>query len=299
MKLSSSVQRLLILRSRSQEDGFGWWEVIAMLVVLGILGFIGSLLYPNQTNKCCGSSPKQYLTSISRSQQAYYLEEGRFSLGLEDLGLSEKFIPSRVLENYTFRIQTARRATFSYAIANAPTLRSYVSAVFVTKVNGEDTTSSILCESKAQGISNLAPPTYQKGVLACGKGTNDLSSYLDHVPKHYLENINYSQQAYYLKKSRFAVNFREVGLGQTFLSLSPLEHHKLRIETTRHATFAYIITKRGSLPSYVGAVFATKGNGGKATSSIICESKARGIPHLAAPAYQKGVLACGKGTNKL
>jgi len=184
MRTQLQVRLLQFLFTQSRDMGFSLWTLLGLLLLLGALGAIVLPSFLNQSNKC-GSSPrleaKQYLGSINRAQMAYYLEELTFASTVRDLGLG---IDSHTSKSSFFITHSKPNAAFSYAIADkAPEksssqrLNSYVGAVYITpqKKNGEAVMVEIICEADFPNITHPALPTYQKGVLACGKGTKDIN----------------------------------------------------------------------------------------------------------------------------
>lgn len=118
---------------------------------------------------------KQYIGSMNRAQEAYYLTEQSFSSNIADLGLGIK----TETESYAYSTQITDNAAFNYGISRKDKVRSYVGGVFVVPATDFDadaasdeiTTVAILCEADTPGSIKPVVPTYQKGELACGQGT--------------------------------------------------------------------------------------------------------------------------------
>jgi len=185
MKLLFSIQRLLVLGSNSQDQGFALWRAIVILLGLGGLGLI-ALPFVAGVGTSCGPTPaseaRNNLRSVNRAQQAYYLENRQFSSSVADLGLG---INTQTVKKYLLSTKTTGKAAFSYAIADRPNPpaktynKSYVSAVFLTpqKKDGEVVTVGILCQSDSPDMIHLPTPTYKQGVIVCGKGTTKMGEY--------------------------------------------------------------------------------------------------------------------------
>ncbi|MEG4520143.1 MULTISPECIES: type IV pilin-like G/H family protein [unclassified Microcoleus] len=103
-----------------------------------------------QANKAKQAEAKQYVSSMNRGQQAFYAEQGRFASTLEEfqkggiLGLKSE------TENYSYRIVLSNNKRFvqSIALPKIDGLRNYTGIVYLVKsAGGEQTTSSILCQS--------------------------------------------------------------------------------------------------------------------------------------------------------
>jgi len=180
--------------SNSQDSGCG---CLLSLIVLGLLGLIFVPSYFRTSSHGHGQSEgRNYVGAMNRGQQAYFLEQDKFSDAIPVLGLEIK--PKT--KNYIYSIRVTDNAAFNYGIARSDKytykrkyfgpfhkkvrrpLRSYVGGVFIvpdTKVDpnataDELTTISILCEAVAIGATKPAEPTYIDEELACGEGTIEL-----------------------------------------------------------------------------------------------------------------------------
>lgn len=113
----------------------------------------------NQKNKAGQNDVvKQYITILSRAQQAYYLEHGKFAADIKELGI----IANLETEFYRYQILPQKDNKRSAAIAAVPKnseLPSYIGAVFVTQVSGKTTTVTQICESDKPSTSPPAMPT--------------------------------------------------------------------------------------------------------------------------------------------
>lgn len=88
---------------------------------------------------------QMYVTAINRAQQAYFLEQSKFSTNLKDLQLGT--ISNEA--EYSYQIQQPKgrpQRVFVTATPKKPDLPSYVGAVFVTNVNGEAVTVAGVCQ---------------------------------------------------------------------------------------------------------------------------------------------------------
>lgn len=96
---------------------------------------------------------KQYVSSMLRAQQAYYLEKERFAAQLSELGLGIR--PET--QNYLYRIFPYRDRTKAVMVAGVPKkngFKSYVGFVNLGKAGDDWTTFTILCASNA-ALPNL------------------------------------------------------------------------------------------------------------------------------------------------
>jgi type II secretory pathway pseudopilin PulG len=100
----------------------------------------------NQATNQPEGEGKQFIGTINRAQQAYYLEYQKFSTTIEQLDINIK--PET--ENYRYRIISPLKQTqsvISTASAKKPELRSYTGITFVSNIKGETITSTAICET--------------------------------------------------------------------------------------------------------------------------------------------------------
>jgi type IV pilus assembly protein PilA len=184
MRTQLQGRMLHFLSAQSRDMGFSLWTLMGLLLLLGALG---AIVLPSffQPRGGCLPSPqseaRRHIGSMNRAQQAYYLENETFATTVTDLGVG---INSQTSKRFFFSSDRQHNAAFSYAIADRSPeklsnqrLNNYVGAVYVTpqKKNGEIVVLEIICEANSPAIGRLTLPTYQKGVLACGKNTKDIS----------------------------------------------------------------------------------------------------------------------------
>ncbi|MBW4692193.1 MAG: type IV pilin-like G/H family protein [Lyngbya sp. HA4199-MV5] len=142
----------------STEQGFTLIELLVVIIIIGILSAIALPSFLNQANKAKETESKQYVGSMNRSQQAYYLEKSSFSSDVSLLGLGIKTDTN----NYTYAIQGAAET----AVANVSypkftnTLRAHTGGVGVGTTtglaDGEATTLAVLCQSKTPHAGDVA-----------------------------------------------------------------------------------------------------------------------------------------------
>jgi type IV pilus assembly protein PilA len=166
--------------SNSAYNGCG-----CLLLLMGI-GVIGAIALPSFLGggAVCGGKPKtreakQYVSSMSKGQQAYFAEKNAFSSSVNALGIGIKTETT----NFKYSIRATKKAAFNYAVAKENHLKSYVGGVFLVPAKNfepnaakeEITTTSILCEADFPGTIKPAEPTYENGKIACGKGTTQVT----------------------------------------------------------------------------------------------------------------------------
>jgi hypothetical protein len=148
---------------------------LALLGLLGV-GFI-FLIDPlfwtgNDPSKIKQSEAKQYIGSMNRAQQAYFLEEDNFTDNIPELGLGI----STETENYTYSSHATLLSAINYGVSRQSDLKSYVGGVFLGSVEetGELTTLAIFCETKDKGTHRPPAPIVEDGVIQCAPETVNL-----------------------------------------------------------------------------------------------------------------------------
>lgn len=146
------------------------------VVALGSVQFVSTSIEAHETSmKAKQSEAKMYIGSVTRMQQAHFLENGQFAPQLDALGSS---IPSKT-DNYQYQITVAERDfTVATAAAQMGGLKSYTGAVSAVPVSGteEITTISVICESEGATKTPPATPTLREGKLQCPSGSFDPSA---------------------------------------------------------------------------------------------------------------------------
>lgn len=143
--------------------------IAAILVSLIGLVFVLSLIalpsFLNQANKAKQSEAKQYIGSMNKGQQAYFVEKQEFSDNIYDLGLGIKSETT----NYSYDISkiSSSRYVISTATAKDEQLKSYSGIVYVD----DDITKSMICETDEPSLT--APDDFDY-VDECPSGSSEL-----------------------------------------------------------------------------------------------------------------------------
>lgn len=147
-----------ILRKKKENEGFTLIELLVVIIIIGILSAIALPSFLNQASKARQSEAKQFIGSINRAQQAYYLENANaFTTVLTELALGIR--PNT--DNYAYDIGATKPSEFvtNKARARAKSLKSYAGVVYTSDqtVSGvsETITQAITCEA----VSPLATAT--------------------------------------------------------------------------------------------------------------------------------------------
>jgi type IV pilus assembly protein PilA len=178
MKTELKAKFLQHLSQKKQDEGFTLIELLVVIIIIGILSAIALPSFLNQANKAKQSEAKQYVGSMNRSQQAFYLEKNRFATGdptdFGSLGLGI----STQTANYMYDIADGgtgvREATNqAQTVDPAAPLKTYLGGVVVGTVQdtGEATTLAILCEAKEARVNAGADGTQKIAAAPPGDDT--------------------------------------------------------------------------------------------------------------------------------
>ncbi len=151
--------------SKSQKihaQGFTLIELLVVIIIIGILAAIALPSFLNQANKARFAEAKSYVTTMSRLQQAYYMEKGTFTNDITRLSLGNssssyvyKIIASDI-NGATSPIQLDRIAT-NVAEPINPGFKAFLGVVGITSLN----TAAVMldtafCTSNSIGASSIA-----------------------------------------------------------------------------------------------------------------------------------------------
>ncbi|MGQ4650625.1 type IV pilin-like G/H family protein [Lyngbya aestuarii] len=113
----------------------------------------------NQTTETPQDEAKKYLFALTRVQQAYYLEQGKFATNIEEVSIGLR----TETESYSYKISSQgdnMQSVMITAVAKSAELPSYTGAVFVTEnAEGEATTVTQICETNQPSMTPPAMPT--------------------------------------------------------------------------------------------------------------------------------------------
>jgi len=161
------------------EQGFTLIELLVVIIILSILSAISLPSFLNQANKAKQAEAKQYVGTLNRVQQAYYLERSAFASTLTDLANP---VPASTNNyDYTFSAITPESTNvINYGTSKAGALKSYdgMVSISVVEASSDATTTAVLCEANAPGANPATDPTPpdfgSSDRPACGDGTTAL-----------------------------------------------------------------------------------------------------------------------------
>jgi type II secretory pathway pseudopilin PulG len=174
MKNKRASRYLQSLLRKNQNEGLSRLE---LLIIVGALAMVIAIVLPVIARNREVESKKiklhqeveTNLYSMQEAQQNYYLIQNTFTNSLKDLGISSV----TQTEDYEYSVQITDKVAFQYGTSRQNDLKSYVSAVF-SGTNKRTLTATILCKANSSGTNQIANPTYENGVLACGANTKEL-----------------------------------------------------------------------------------------------------------------------------
>ncbi|MEB3274960.1 MAG: type IV pilin-like G/H family protein [Prochlorothrix sp.] len=162
--------------ARSSSNAVKFLFIISTSIVsLPILIAIALPSFLNQANEARESEGKQYVGSMNRGQQAYYLERSRFTDDIGTLGLG---IQSETT-NYIYEIEIlSDDQVISTATPKNSTLKGFTGSVALVEVEGNTggykTTVAILCESNRPSSEAPDPPILLGSSQTCASGSKTL-----------------------------------------------------------------------------------------------------------------------------
>lgn len=148
-ELQAKFLQYLNNRKKKNDEGFTLIELLVVVIIIGVLAAIALPSLLGQVNKAKQSEARNYVGTVNRSQQAYFLEYQKFATDLSELQVGIK----TESDNYKYEIKgggTAADAAQFKGTAIKKALKSYYGLVGTTvgdSATSEALTLAIACES--------------------------------------------------------------------------------------------------------------------------------------------------------
>ena len=178
------LQRLIILKRRDRissktqninnDQGFTLIELLVVIIIIGILAAIALPSFLNQANKARFAEAKSYVGTMSRLQQAYYLEKQTFTGDINKLGLgvntsSSSFTYIVVSGDITGATSPAQldRIITNVAQLNSTAIKAFVSVVGVPSAANVVKVDTIFCVADAISTATASGKMLGGLTLSC------------------------------------------------------------------------------------------------------------------------------------
>lgn len=159
-----------------KEQGFTLIELLVVIIIIGLLAAIALPSFLSQADKARFAEAKAYIGTMSRLQQAYYLERRTFTSNIGDLGLgvdtSSSSYTYTALAGSTdgnFTPQQPKQIITNVAVPTSPYLKAFVGVVGIPGIVRIDT---IFCIGNTPNISPIPPGALNAGAqtMVCPTG---------------------------------------------------------------------------------------------------------------------------------
>jgi type IV pilus assembly protein PilA len=180
MKSELKAKFLQHLVAKKKDQGFTLIELLVVIIIIGILSAIALPSFLNQANKAKQSEAKQYVGTLSRSQQSYFLENSTFATSITSLAKPVK----GGTVNYRYgddgdkftvnNIKATNENVVIYGTSLKAALKSYNAMAAIAQADpatSEATTLAVLCESKNPQTTNVTSPVLTPTNLTCDPST--------------------------------------------------------------------------------------------------------------------------------
>ncbi|BAZ32895.1 general secretion pathway protein H [Cylindrospermum sp. NIES-4074] len=145
------------------------------LPLVGLFQLRAAIALPsllNQASKAKQAEAKNYIGTMNRAQQAYFLENGKFASTISELQLGIKSETTNY--SYSVNVINPKRSVRLTAKAKNSGIKSYTGAVFVQNAK-ESFTIAGVCETNAPSQTPPSMPQFVKGIIRCPAGSQSLA----------------------------------------------------------------------------------------------------------------------------
>ena len=160
--------------SKSQKihtQGFTLIELLVVIIIIGILAAIALPSFLNQSQKAKFAEAKSYVGTMSRFQQAYYMEKNKFTDDITRLGL----VANTASDSYAYKIITGDitgststiqldRIITNVAEPKSAGLKAFIGVVGITALTTSAVKAdTVFCIADSPGTSSIAPGAINVG----------------------------------------------------------------------------------------------------------------------------------------
>ncbi len=143
------------------QRGFTLIELLVVMVIVGILAAIAVPSFLSQVARAKQARALNYIGLVNRAQQAFYMENTRFAISIEELGVTDGMAPDYI---YTIPSAAGPNVTSTQASPVDPALRGYTGVVFTTvDPGGAARTSMVICQGAAATTPTPTPVAVAAG----------------------------------------------------------------------------------------------------------------------------------------
>jgi len=166
MKTEFKAKFLQNISKKRSEEGFTLIELLVVIIIIGILSAIALPSFLNQANKAKQTEAKQYVASINKGQQAYYVENSSFGNSVDILGLGIKTQTTNY--SYGVSVDASGAGVLASFMSGIKGLKGYAGGVGLVTVADGKSTNSIVCES----VVDVQPTAATFGASGASCGAN-------------------------------------------------------------------------------------------------------------------------------